>query len=152
MLTHKQTDSPKEASVPKAQVTRLRKGRRRPRILLVTPELGESSLLARKGCQSPLMKAGGLADVSALLLDSLADAGVDVHVAVPHFRGFSQIFPASQCRQLHLCEDREFFHRRSVYDGSPGSNTDGSHGVVSDQSSPSIQSNPKSLFPGFMTS
>lgn len=122
MLTNQQTDLSKESLFPECPAKLLRKGRRRPRILLVTPELGESRLLARKGCQSPLMKAGGLADVSALLLDSLADAGVDVHVAVPHYRGLSQIFPATQCRQLHLCEDREFFHRRSVYDGSPGSN------------------------------
>lgn len=100
----------------------MRKDGNRPKILLVTPELGQSEFLARNGGQSPLMKAGGLADVSALLVDSLADAGADVHVAVPHFRGLSQTGPSNHCQQLHLCEDREFFYRRSVYDGSPESN------------------------------
>lgn len=68
------------------------------------------------------MKAGGLADVSALLVDSLSDAGADVHVALPHFRSLFQPGPSGHSRSLHLCKDREFSYRRSVYDGCRNSN------------------------------
>jgi len=98
------------------------KSGRRPKILVVTPELGESTFLGRNGRHCPRIKAGGLADVSALLVDSLNGAGADVHVAVPHFHSLSRIEPRDCCRQLHLCEDREFVYRRSVYDGSPEAN------------------------------
>lgn len=99
-----------------------RKSGHRPKILVVTPELGESTFLGRNGRHCPQIKAGGLGDVSALLVDSLHGAGADVHVAVPHFRNLFRIGPADRCRQLHLCEDREFVYRRSVYDGSPEAN------------------------------
>ncbi|MES2439302.1 MAG: glycogen/starch synthase [Verrucomicrobiota bacterium] len=95
---------------------------RRPRILLVTPELGESHFLAKNGKHAPCVKAGGLADVSALLFDSLSEAGADVHVALPHFRSLYQPGPGGHSRRLHLCKDREFSYRRSVYDGSAHSN------------------------------
>ena len=95
---------------------------RKPRVLLVTPELGESSLLSRHGRVAPCAKAGGLADVSALLLDTLSDCGLDVHVALPHFRTILQTNGKEVSRRLHLCQDREFFYRRSVYDGNPESN------------------------------
>lgn len=99
-----------------------RKRGRRPRILLVTPELSSSRFLARNGKQSPCVKAGGLADVSASLVDSLSDAGADVHVAMPYFRSIFPLGPRGHSRQLHLCQDREFCYRRSVYDGSSACN------------------------------
>ncbi len=95
---------------------------RRPRILIVTPELNGSSYLGRNGSAGPCAKAGGLADISTLLVDGLSSRGIDVRVAMPHFRN---LFPAADLllsRRLHLCRDREFFYRRSVYDGSPESN------------------------------
>ena len=93
---------------------------RRPRILIVTPELNGSVYLGRNGLPVPCAKAGGLADISTLLVDELADRGIDVRVAMPHFRN---LFPdAKLSRRLHLCHDREFFYRRSVYDGSPEAN------------------------------
>lgn len=95
---------------------------RRPRILLVTPELSESRFLARNGKPAPCVKAGGLADVSAALFDSLSDAGADVHVAMPHFRSIYQPGPNGHSRRLHLCQDREFSYRRSVYEGCQFSN------------------------------
>lgn len=95
---------------------------RRPRILLVTPELSETRFLGRNGKHAPRVKAGGLADVSALLLDSLSDAGADVHVALPHYRSLFQPGAKGHSRRLHLCQDREFYYRRSVYDGSEQSN------------------------------
>lgn len=93
---------------------------RRPRILIVTPELNGSTYLGRNGLPVPCAKAGGLADISTLLVDELADRGIDVRVAMPHFRN---LFPDTKLsRRLHLCHDREFFYRRSVYDGSPEAN------------------------------
>lgn len=67
--------------------------KRKMRVLLVTPEISESSFLATNGKQAPSVKAGGLADVSALLFDSLTDAGADVHVALPHFRSLFEPGP-----------------------------------------------------------
>jgi ADP-glucose type glycogen/starch synthase len=89
---------------------------------MVTPEISESSFLATNGKLAPCVKAGGLADVSALLLDSLSDAGADVHVALPHFRSLFEPGPGGHSRRLHLCKDREFYYRRSVYDGCAISN------------------------------
>ncbi len=95
---------------------------RRPRILIVTPELSESHFLSKNGKHAPCMKAGGLADVCALLVDCLPDAGADVHVALPHFQSLFQPGPSGYSRRLHLCKDREFTYRRSVYDGCQQSN------------------------------
>ncbi len=97
-----------------------RRGGHPPKILLVTPELSESRFLARNGNQSPQVKAGGLADVSAMLLDSFSEAGAQVHVALPHFRSLSTT--GKHSRRLHLCEDREFCYRHSVYEGCAESN------------------------------
>ena len=96
--------------------------KRRTRVLLVTPELSESRFLSKNGKRAPCVKAGGLADVSALLLDSLAEAGADVHVAMPHFRSLFQPGTDGHSSRLHLCQDREFSYRRSVYDGCSHSN------------------------------
>lgn len=95
---------------------------RPPRILLVTPEICDSSLLATDGRKSPCVKAGGLADVSALLLDSLTGVGADVHVAIPNFRSLMEPGPNGHSPLLHLCEDREFCYRQAVYEGDGESN------------------------------
>ncbi len=95
---------------------------RRPRILIVTPELNGSRSLARNGSAAPKAKAGGLADVSTLLVDELSTREIDVRVAMPHFR---HLFPGAEgwsSRRLHLCADREFFYRKSVYEGSREAN------------------------------
>ncbi len=99
-----------------------KKSGRRMRILLVTPELSGSNFLTRDGRSAPVVKAGGLADVSSLLVDALAESGADVHVAMPHFRSLYQPDAAGHSSRLHLCQDREFSYRRSVYDGSHHSN------------------------------
>jgi starch synthase len=99
--------------------------KRRPKILIVTPELSESRFLSRNGKPAPCVKAGGLADMSALLIDSLTDAGAEVHVAMPHFHALFQPGNARHSRHLHLCQDREFSYRRSVYEGCSHSNLRG---------------------------
>ena len=101
--------------VPKA------KKKRRPRILIVTPELNSSSSLRMRGGQAPRAKAGGLADMCTLLVDALAERGADVHVAMPHFRSLFRDEPMIS-RRLHLCQDREFYYRRSVYEGGASDN------------------------------
>lgn len=95
---------------------------RRPRILIVTPELNGSSFLARNGRSAPCAKAGGLADVSTLLVDELADRGIDVRVAMPDFRHLFPSADSSHSRRLFLCRDREFNYRQSVYDGDRDAN------------------------------
>ncbi len=95
----------------------VRRKPRRPRILIVTPELNGSRFLGRNGNLAPRAKAGGLADVSTLLVDALAESGADVRVTMPHFRNLFQWPETALSRRLHLCPDREFFYRRSVYEG-----------------------------------
>ena len=61
-------------------------GGKKPRILIVTPEItylpeGMGNLAGQMSA-----KAGGMADVSASLVAALFDLGADVHVALPHYR------------------------------------------------------------------
>lgn len=100
----------------------IRKKVRRPRILIVTPELNGSLYLGKNGQLAPKAKAGGLADVSTLLVDALAESGMDVRVTMPHFRNLFPMPDSPLSRRLHLCPDREFFYRRHVYDGCHHSN------------------------------
>lgn len=69
-------------------------------------------------------KAGGLADVSALLVDALYNDGRDVHLAMPHYRhlfeeGFSLADRQSKRlhlgKSVHLAEDCHFYRSGGVY-------------------------------------
>jgi ADP-glucose type glycogen/starch synthase len=100
----------------------------RPRILVVTPEItylpeGMGNLAQRMSA-----KAGGMADVSASLVQALHDQGADVHVALPNYRRmfhldvasvhdyeFSKVSRALPEQRIHLAEDRVFYHRSRVY-------------------------------------
>ena len=99
-----------------------------PRVLIVTPEV--TYLPDRMGSLANYFtaKSGGLADVSAALINALADQGVDVHVAIPNYRTiFSDRvtpFLKSELRKIrrkmgeeriHLAEDRAFFYLNRVY-------------------------------------
>jgi len=106
----------------KASAAKLRKKLSRPRVLIVTPELNGSRALSRNGNFAPCAKAGGLADIATLLVDELTHQGLDVHVAMPDYSNLLLDGSANISRRLHLCADREFYYRRSVYDGSPESN------------------------------
>ncbi len=59
---------------------------KKPRILIVTPEG-----ICSKDMEGNSAKAGGLADVSAALINALFDLNCDVHVALPDY-GLSSIF------------------------------------------------------------
>lgn len=95
--------------------------KKRARILIVTPELNSSSSEWMRGGKAPRAKAGGLADMCTMLVDSLGEKGVDVHIAMPHFRRLFREEPHIS-RRIHLCQDREFFYRRSVYEGGASDN------------------------------
>ena len=101
-----------------------------PRVLIVTPEvaylpagMGENS----KGLNA---RAGGLADVSAALINALYCQGADIHVALPHYRTiFNSHFPllvknqretiqnSVPVERIHLAQDRVFFYLNRIYSG-----------------------------------
>ncbi|MFO7936353.1 MAG: glycogen/starch synthase [Kiritimatiellia bacterium] len=101
---------------------------KRPRVLIVTPEItylpsGMGNMAHRLNA-----KAGGLADVSASLVASLFDLGADVHVALPHYRRMFHVdvgqLISEELRvyksrlpdsRIHLAEDRCFYYRDTVY-------------------------------------
>ncbi len=107
------------------------RSRRKPRILIVTPEItylpeGMGNLAGRMSA-----KAGGMADVSASLVAALFDLGADVHVALPHYRRMfheetgkyvSKELSVYKKRmpedRVHLAEDRCFYYRDRVYSQS----------------------------------
>lgn len=108
---------------------------RRPRILVVTPEItylpkGMGNLAQRLSA-----KAGGLADVSASLVNALYEQGADVHVALPNYRKmfaleahnvleseFDRVNRALPEQHIHLAQDRIFFHRSRVYSAHENQN------------------------------
>ena len=102
--------------------------RKKPRILIVTPEI--TYLLEGMGNLANTLraKAGGLADVSASLVAALYRAGADVHVTLPHYRRMFHVevgnLISNELRvymshlpdtRVHLAEDRIFYYRDSVY-------------------------------------
>lgn len=111
---------------------------RKPRILLVTPEI--SSL--PNGLESPApklcAKAGGLADVAALLMHGLSPDFADVHVALPHYRrifhdgstatardGWRNTQREVHSSRVHLAEDRSFYYRDRIYSFESADNPHG---------------------------
>ncbi|MBP5321206.1 MAG: glycogen/starch synthase [Kiritimatiellae bacterium] len=101
---------------------------RKPRILIVTPEItylppGMGNMAGKLHA-----KAGGLADVSASLVAALFEQGADVHVALPHYRRMFHVevgqLISDELRvymrhlpdsRIHLAEDRCFYYRDTVY-------------------------------------
>jgi len=100
----------------------------KPRVLIVTPEV--TYLPDRMGSYAGYYtaKAGGMADVSAALINALFDQGADVHVAIPDYRTIFSDRVAPLLRnelrrirrkvpdeRIHLAEDRAFFYLNRVY-------------------------------------
>ncbi len=106
---------------------------KKPRILIVTPEItylpdGMGNLAGKMSA-----KAGGMADVSASLTAALFELGADVHVALPHYRRMFHVETAQLVSEelrkykshlsderIHLAEDRCFYYRDTVYDRGDG--------------------------------
>jgi ADP-glucose type glycogen/starch synthase len=106
---------------------------KKPRILIITPEI--TYLPKGMGNMANVLnaKAGGMADVSASLVSELYDLGADVHVALPHYRKMFHIDIASLIDEelrifqeklpesrIHLAEDRIFYYRDTIYSGYGG--------------------------------
>jgi starch synthase/alpha-amylase len=106
----------------------MNQNRQKPRVLIVTPEvtflpegMGELAINVKA-------KAGGLADVSAALINALFEKGGDVHVAIPDYRRlfsresehllkneFKKMKKKVPAERIHLAKDRAFFYMNSVY-------------------------------------
>ena len=108
----------------------------KPRVLIITPEVTYLPDRMKSFSNYLTAKAGGLADVSAALVKSLFDHGVDVHVALPDYRSVFQdrLAPFMEKEQrrirrimpddrLHLAEDRAFYYINRVYSDYGGDNT-----------------------------
>ncbi|AKJ63772.1 glycogen synthase [Kiritimatiella glycovorans] len=105
--------------------------RKKPRILIITPEItylpeGMGNMANRMSA-----KAGGMADVSASLIAALFNKGADIHVCLPHYRRMFNVevgrLIAEELRvyksklptsRIHLAEDRIFYYRENVYRGA----------------------------------
>lgn len=109
---------------------------KKPRILIVTPEI--TYLPEGMGNMANAMKAkaGGLADVSASLVSALFDLGADVHVTIPNYRRLFHVdigrFLSEELRiykskfpdsRIHLAEDRAFYYCNEVYSGYHSDNS-----------------------------
>ncbi len=102
-----------------------------PRLLIVTPEV--TSLPEGSGILASYLsaKAGGLADVSAMLIKELFNMGVDIHIAIPDYRRIYtkrqniikklyneqlQVYMENLCEQrIHLARDRAFYYKKGIY-------------------------------------
>ena len=104
--------------------------RTNPRVLIVTPEVTYLPNSMGDHANGLNAKAGGLADVSAALINALYCQGADVHVALPHYRalfcGHFSPFPRRELsvirnsvpiERIHLAQDRAFFYLNYIYSG-----------------------------------
>ena len=76
----------KKKNIKKAITSKNAARKKRPTILIVTPEI--TYLPAGMGnlAQRLSAKAGGMADVSSSLINALFEQGADVHVAIPNYK------------------------------------------------------------------
>ncbi|NLN61503.1 MAG: glycosyltransferase [Myxococcales bacterium] len=119
-LTNRRTRRTQDASA--------RRKARRPRILLVTPEITELTSGFGKLANVISVKGGGLADISAALIDELAKLDLDIHVTLPKYERqmleYAEISRNELDRlastfkgqkRIHLVQDAAFSHVRDVY-------------------------------------
>jgi starch synthase/alpha-amylase len=101
---------------------------KKPTVLIVTPEVTYLPEGMGNAANYLTAKAGGLADVSAALVNALLAQAADVHIALPDYRTlFSDQFSDLLRKEMrmikkalpkdrfHLAEDRVFFYQRGVY-------------------------------------
>ncbi|MEM6731979.1 MAG: glycogen synthase, partial [Myxococcota bacterium] len=105
-----------------------RRRRKKPRILLVTPEVTELPEGVGNAAHFVRAKGGGLADISAGLFAHLHESEeFDVHIAMPkydfQFVGDSSLFrqleldaPKWERRGIHLVADSAFTNLKEVYE------------------------------------
>ncbi len=100
----------------------------KPRILHITPEISRVSPLMCPGAERLRVKSGGLADISATLLEKFVQDRFDVHLAIPNYRNIfrngegddnASVNCAAPRSRIHLAEDCAFYRRTGAYHGSP---------------------------------
>lgn len=102
--------------------------KRKPTILIITPEITYLPEGMGNFTESFGAKAGGLADVSATLVQHLHDQGADVHVALPNYKQmfhrdvqdqfnntYDTLSKSLDKKRIHLAEDSIFYRRENVY-------------------------------------
>jgi len=107
------------------------------RILIVTPEIASLPDGLSGAAPRIVAKGGGLADVTASLAEGLEQRGMEVHVALPHYRrlfgvesqsfeveGWKNYKRKSALSRIHLAEDRSFYYRDQVYSYQSQDNPD----------------------------
>lgn len=110
--------------------------RTKPRILIITPEVTYLPDRMATISGSVTAKAGGLADVSAALINALFTQGADVHVAIPDYRAIFNGRLAAYLKKeqqtlrrvtsddrVHLAADRAFYYLNNVYSDHGGENS-----------------------------
>lgn len=108
--------------------TRPRGGKRRPRILLCTPEVTELPRGMGNAANRISAKGGGLGDISAGLIRHLySDRRFELHVALPRYdarirdlakitnRELDLLVPLMHGKGIHLVSDSAFSHSPEVY-------------------------------------
>ena len=107
---------------------RPRAGKRRPRILLCTPEVTELPAGMGNAANHVIAKGGGLGDISAGLIRHLyTDRRFELHVALPRYdtrirdlakitnRELDLLVPLMHGKGIHLVNDSAFSHSQEVY-------------------------------------
>lgn len=107
---------------------RSRSGKRRPRVLLCTPEVTELPAGMGNAANRVSAKGGGLGDISAGLIRHLyADRRFELHVALPRYdtrirdlakitnRELDLLVPLMHGKGIHLVSDSAFSHSTDVY-------------------------------------
>ncbi len=104
--------------------------KRRPRVLLVTPEVAYLPVGMGGGGHGAHLSAkwGELADVSAALIADLFRQGADIHLAIPDYRTIFNgclswrdkkqrrlLKYAMPDERIHFAEDRAFYYRDQIY-------------------------------------
>ncbi len=107
----------------------IKKAARRPRILLVTPEVTELPSGIGNLANFVHAKGGGLADISAALVAEMVRLGLDVHIALPKYERqicdfanisrseldrLTSLFQNSEA--IHLVQDSSFAYIKDVYE------------------------------------
>ena len=118
-------------NIPQSTPTGKKRDEKRPRILIVTPEITYLPSGMGNMAQRMSAKAGGMADVSSSLINALFELGADVHVALPNYsrmfssdgidiiqRAKDKIADTLGEQRIHLAEDPIFYRKNRVYDNA----------------------------------
>jgi len=109
--------------------------KKKPRVLMVTPEITSVPPGMRRRVGDLTAKAGGMADVCSGLVTALHELGADIHVALPNYRRLFHVdisrLGDSALRdykeklpddRIHLAEDSIFYYRTKVYGSGEAEN------------------------------